>query len=105
MSSLWPKSQRGDGENVLNGIALGSDHVLITGKRWDRMYKLTFSDWPTLFSGGGTLDTQNDSTTDNDNVDATEGEIDGADELQVEVVISSTWTVLEQVNHDKSSFT
>eukprot|EP01082_Thalassiosira_pseudonana_P003016 g3450.t1 g3450 contig12:2098874-2101171(-) len=45
MSKLWPRSERGGGENVLNGIALGKDHVLITGKRWDRMYKITFPDW------------------------------------------------------------
>lgn len=45
MSKLWPRSERGGGENVLNGIALGKDHVLITGKLWDRMYKITFPDW------------------------------------------------------------
>eukprot|EP00804_Cyclotella_cryptica_P029106 CCRYP_005283-RA/>CCRYP_005283-RA protein AED:0.21 eAED:0.21 QI:0/0.66/0.5/1/0.33/0.25/4/85/927 len=50
MSSLWPKNERGGSENVLNGIALGKDHVLITGKRWDRMYKVTFADWPSLFA-------------------------------------------------------
>ncbi|KAL9187792.1 hypothetical protein ACHAXT_006170 [Thalassiosira profunda] len=49
MSSLWPANQRGGGENVLNGIALAKDHVLITGKRWDRMYKVHLPDWPTLF--------------------------------------------------------
>jgi glutamine cyclotransferase len=49
MSSLWPKAERGNSENVLNGIALGRDHVLLTGKRWDRMYKVVFPDWPTLF--------------------------------------------------------
>lgn len=51
MSQLWPSSERGSSENVLNGIALGTDHILITGKRWDRMYKITFADWPTMFSG------------------------------------------------------
>jgi len=50
MSSLWPANQRGGGENVLNGIALGKDHVLLTGKRWDRMYKVVFPNWPTLFN-------------------------------------------------------
>ena len=50
MSSLWPANERGGGENVLNGIALGKDHVLLTGKRWDRMYKVQFPDWPTLFN-------------------------------------------------------
>ena len=49
MSSLWPASERGDSGNVLNGIAVGKDHVLLTGKRWDRMYKVKFTDWPTLF--------------------------------------------------------
>lgn len=48
MSQLWPQIDRGDAD-VLNGIALGDDHVLITGKLWDRMFKVTFSDWPTLF--------------------------------------------------------
>jgi hypothetical protein len=50
MSQLWPSVERGSSENVLNGIALGQDHVLITGKRWDRMYKVTFSDWPSLYA-------------------------------------------------------
>ena len=54
MSQLWPSSQRGGSENVLNGIAIGKDHILITGKRWDRMYKITFGDWPTLFSAAET---------------------------------------------------
>mmetsp|Transcript_12146 Transcript_12146/g.17469 ORF Transcript_12146/g.17469 Transcript_12146/m.17469 type:complete len:743 (+) Transcript_12146:122-2350(+) len=48
-SQLWPSKLRGSSENVLNGIALGKDHVLITGKRWDRIYKVDFTDWPTLF--------------------------------------------------------
>jgi len=49
-SKIWPANQRGSYENVLNGIALGKDHVLITGKRWDRIYKVDFTDWPTLFN-------------------------------------------------------
>ena len=48
-SEIWPRNQRGSSENVLNGIALGKDYVLITGKRWDRIYKVVFDDWPTLF--------------------------------------------------------
>lgn len=44
MSSLWPKNERG-GADVLNGIALGKDHVILTGKLWDRMYKIQFPDW------------------------------------------------------------
>eukprot|EP00580_Thalassiosira_gravida_P012540 CAMPEP_0201652268 /NCGR_PEP_ID=MMETSP0493-20130528/44392_1 /ASSEMBLY_ACC=CAM_ASM_000838 /TAXON_ID=420259 /ORGANISM="Thalassiosira gravida, Strain GMp14c1" /LENGTH=340 /DNA_ID=CAMNT_0048128781 /DNA_START=1 /DNA_END=1023 /DNA_ORIENTATION=+ len=50
MSSLWPTDQRSAGADVLNGIALGTDHVLITGKLWDRMYKVDFPNWPTLFA-------------------------------------------------------
>lgn len=50
MSSLGP--QRKGGENVLNGIALGSDHVLLTGKYWDGMYKVVFPDWESLFDVG-----------------------------------------------------
>eukprot|EP00984_Skeletonema_dohrnii_P027056 scaffold16490_cov83-Skeletonema_dohrnii-CCMP3373.AAC.2 len=38
LSTLYPREERGY-HNVLNGIALGEDHLLITGKRWDRMYK------------------------------------------------------------------
>lgn len=49
MSALWPVDQRGRAD-VLNGIALGPDHVLLTGKLWDRMYKVVFPDWPTLFA-------------------------------------------------------
>jgi hypothetical protein len=51
-SEIWPRKQRGGSENVLNGIALGKDYVLITGKRWDRIYKVVFDDWPTLFNNG-----------------------------------------------------
>ncbi|KAK1735215.1 glutaminyl-peptide cyclotransferase [Skeletonema marinoi] len=50
LSTLYPKEERGY-YNVLNGIALGEDHVLITGKRWDRMYKVRFDDWAELFTG------------------------------------------------------
>ncbi|KAL7555255.1 hypothetical protein ACHAWF_018913 [Thalassiosira exigua] len=52
MSSLRPENSYWSSENVLNGIALGKDHVLLTGKRWDRMYKVQFLDWPTLFGQG-----------------------------------------------------
>ncbi|EJK67498.1 hypothetical protein THAOC_11462 [Thalassiosira oceanica] len=48
MSTLWPAGERGNRENVLNGIAIGDDHVLLTGKRWNRMYKIVFDDWSTL---------------------------------------------------------
>ena len=63
MSNLWPLSDRGDAD-VLNGIALGDDHVLITGKLWDRMFKVTFSDWPTLFeSSVNAADNVNESSS------------------------------------------
>ena len=65
MRELWPANQRGSSENVLNGeyllfskrdplifltlsagIAVWNDHILLTGKKWDRMYLVTFPDWP-----------------------------------------------------------
>ena len=49
MSSLYPSKERESSEAVLNGIALGSDHVLLTGKLWPHSYKVRFEDWPTLF--------------------------------------------------------
>ena len=64
MSHLWPVDDRGDAD-VLNGIAFGGDHVLITGKLWDRMFKVTFSDWPTLFESSANIivDKGNESTS------------------------------------------
>ena len=59
MSYLWPQNERGNSD-VLNGIALGNDHVLITGKLWDRMFKVTFSDWPTLFEDSKNIDNTED---------------------------------------------
>ena len=59
MSYLWPQNERGNSD-VLNGIALGNDHVLITGKLWDRMFKVTFSDWPTLFETSKNIDNTED---------------------------------------------
>lgn len=50
LSTLYPIEKRGY-VNILNGIALGEDHVLITGKNWDRMYKVRFDDWDGLFTG------------------------------------------------------
>jgi len=50
MSSLWPKNGRNTGADILNGIALANDHVLITGKKWSKMFKVVFPDWPTLFA-------------------------------------------------------
>lgn len=149
--SLYPLSQRGGSENVLNGIALGTDHILITGKRWDRMFKVTLNDWPSLFANNNAViagvgsepvqveePEQNDAAeqdTDNgvDNEiqeefsneeegiqeDIVAGDEDVAEEAelggdQAEVVdiavqsqnaISTSYTVIEQVSHDKTSFT
>ena len=158
MSSLWPATQRGNGENVLNGIALGKDHVLLTGKRWDRMYKVVFPDWPSLLltttvdeNGSGEYEkddavteevlpgSKNDPSVTDANEPVEEGEEAGdeyekddavteevlpgskndpsvtdanepaeeeeesGDEVQNTIV--NTFTVLEQVNHDQSSFT
>jgi glutamine cyclotransferase len=47
MSSLSPENLA---LGVLNGIALGKDHVLLTGKNWDQMYKVVFPDWKTMFN-------------------------------------------------------
>lgn len=143
-SSLYPLAQRGGNENVLNGIALGTDHVLITGKLWDRMYKITFSDWPSLFTSknAAVTDTENESVeldqpeligsaeqkveepvkssdkgavkpeeeTSNSGVvepteeeEATSEAVDSP--LQAQNTISTAYTVIEQVGHDKSSFT
>ena len=51
LSELYPMEGRGGYHNTMNGMALGHDHVLITGKRWDRMFKVRFDDWETMFSG------------------------------------------------------
>lgn len=50
MSSLSPENLA---LGVLNGIALGKDHVLLTGKNWDHMYKVVFPDWKTMFNVNG----------------------------------------------------
>ena len=47
MSSLSPENLA---LGVLNGIALGKDHVLLTGKNWDQMYKVVFPDWKAMFN-------------------------------------------------------
>lgn len=49
LSTLYPKEERGY-HNIMNGIALGKDHVLITGKKWNRMFKVRFDDWTGLFA-------------------------------------------------------
>ena len=50
MSSLSPENLA---LGVLNGIALGKDHVLITGKNWDQMFKVVFPDWKNMFNVKG----------------------------------------------------
>lgn len=41
-SSLWPKSERPSGTDVFNGISISNDPdvLYVTGKRWNRMYKV-----------------------------------------------------------------
>jgi len=79
MSSLWPANERGGSENVLNGIALGKDHVLFTGKLWDRMYKVVLPNWPTLFDpvvvdDDAALDNGDGQPAEEDNADDSENE-------------------------------
>ena len=94
---------------MLNGIALGKDHVLITGKRWDRMYKVTFADWPSLFvstdeeTDEGNAYTQNE-TVEDQNV-ATEQETSDESENIGTEVEEHTYTIIEQIAHDATSFT
>ncbi len=71
MTSLYPENETGRG-GVLNGIALGKDHVLITGKNWDLMFKVVFPDWTTLFKSYASddllvMDIGNNATVTNDN--------------------------------------
>ncbi len=42
LSQLYPASQRGDRDSVLNGIAYDPQHrrLLVTGKNWPRMYEI-----------------------------------------------------------------
>ena len=45
MSDLWPKLDRKThGADVLNGISISKDEgvLYITGKKWNRMYRLKF---------------------------------------------------------------
>lgn len=41
-STLWPKSDRPSGTDVFNGISVSEDPdvLYVTGKRWNRMYKV-----------------------------------------------------------------
>lgn len=45
MSQLWPKQDRAhEGADVLNGISISKDEGIfyITGKKWNRMFRLKF---------------------------------------------------------------
>jgi len=94
MSSLWPANERGNGENVLNGIALGKDHVLLTGKRWDRMYKVHFPDWPSLFVNNN----QSGDVDEDRNVGEEE-----EDEVVTEVVLPDSETDPTEKNENNAS--
>ena len=107
MSSLWPADQRSVGADVLNGIALGTDHVLITGKLWDRMYKVDFPNWPTLFASSlkdeVALDNGDEAEDPLAIVSVEEGASEEGEQLQN--ATTDTFSVIEQVDHDASSFT
>jgi hypothetical protein len=159
--SLFPRAKRGGYENVLNGIALGTDHLLITGKNWDRMFKITLGDWPSLFANKDSgaqiasvveeglndveakVDWSVDIVAENGEEDAEtmaqaeqeeqseednqiteseqEEEVEGALEeleeetaeinesndntVQAQNTISTAYSVLEKVTHDRNSFT
>jgi hypothetical protein len=133
MSSLWPKNERGSSENVLNGIALGTDHVLITGKRWDRMYKISFADWPSLYrstdkentvaESSNVIQSQDEDSAivegteegvENVDVEMDDGEVAGGnneegsdvvESTEEQLTVSTSYTVVEQVTHDPTSFT
>jgi len=119
MSSLWPINQRGGVENVLNGIALGKDHVLLTGKLWDRMYKVQFLDWPTLFDSAvqavpdNGIVKEDPASVGEDTTDFLEKkEVEQLEEKEQEPtddpmqnVIVNEFTVLQQIGHDRNSFT
>lgn len=114
---------------------MGNDHILITGKRWDRMFKVTLNDWPSLFANNKAViadseskpqleepeqnDVAEESITEEESIAGGENvaeqeEMVGEEANQVEVVdnvvqsqnaISSAYTVIEQVSHDRNSFT
>ena len=45
MSNIWPKLDRKkEGADVLNGISISKDEDVfyITGKKWNRMFRLKF---------------------------------------------------------------
>lgn len=94
---------------MLNGIALGKDHVLITGKRWNRMYKVTFSDWPSLFvstneeNDEGNAYTQGETAEDQD-VATEQKNSEESVNIGTEVE-EQTFTIIDQIAHDATSFT
>ena len=80
MSSLYSRSERGGSENVLNGIALGVDYVLVTGKQWDRMFKISFTDWPSLFANAAEDNTASVKMDGEESVDIKIEEADESEE-------------------------
>lgn len=115
---------------MLNGIALGQDHVLITGKRWDRMYKISLGDWPSLYTNNSAgLEGEHQGTAEVEESDENLKDIIAEQEQNEDLVenavdeeligdnqnldymlgatgmISNEWSVIEQVDHDRTSFT
>ncbi|MDR6372297.1 glutamine cyclotransferase [Chryseobacterium bernardetii] len=39
---MTKENDKGDSEHVLNGIAFKGDHMLVTGKNWEKIYEVTF---------------------------------------------------------------
>lgn len=41
-AQLTKENDKGDSEHVLNGIAFKGDHMLVTGKNWEKIYEVAF---------------------------------------------------------------
>ncbi len=41
-TQLTKENDKGDSEHVLNGIAFKGDHMLVTGKNWEKIYEVAF---------------------------------------------------------------
>ncbi|WP_276965191.1 glutaminyl-peptide cyclotransferase [Chryseobacterium sp.] len=41
-TQLTKENDKGESEHVLNGIAFKGDHMLVTGKNWEKIYEVTF---------------------------------------------------------------
>lgn len=41
-TQLTKENDKGNSEHVLNGIAFKGDHMLVTGKNWEKMYEVAF---------------------------------------------------------------